>query len=280
MKYEFWYHYWAELKARNIPFYLISALFRQEQPFFQWYGGWARRMLHMPDHIFLRNQTSAERLASLGVTNYSVAGDTRYDRVWAIASAAPELPLIENFKGNHSLVVGGSTWPPEEELLSGLIAEKNDHRYVIAPHDVSESHLKQIEGQLERQVLRYSKADEGSVREARVLLIDSIGLLSSLYRYADLALVGGGFSGALHNILEPAAHGVPVLFGPNHGKFPEADALLREGGAFEIQDIVNLRERTKTLLNNPKAHQQASEQARKHVTERQGATQAVVNALL
>ena len=246
IKYEFWYNYLHILKHRHVPVYSVSSIFRPDQVFFKWYGRQYGRVLNCFTHFFVQNEISCELLAKIGIKCVSIVGDTRFDRVLQIKAAAKELPIVEGFVPRSSFLaprifVAGSSWPPDEEIFIRYFREHPEWKLIIAPHVIGEDHLQQIEKKLEGwHVTRYTKAQatnetpwKGGGGEA--LIIDCFGLLSSIYRYADVAYVGGGFGVGIHNLLEAAVWDVPVIFGPNNQKFQEAQGLKKSGG-FEIHD--------------------------------------------
>ena len=247
IKYEFWYNYLHILKHRHVPVYSVSSIFRPDQVFFKWYGRQYGRVLNCFTHFFVQNEVSSELLAKIGITCVSIVGDTRFDRVLQIKAAAKELPIVEGFVPRSSFLaprvfVAGSSWPPDEEIFIRYFREHPEWKLIIAPHVIGEDHLQQIEKKLEGwHVTRYTKAQttneapSGAVGGASALIIDCFGLLSSIYRYADVAYVGGGFGVGIHNLLEAAVWDVPVIFGPNNQKFQEAQGLKKSGG-FEIHD--------------------------------------------
>ena len=241
IKYEFWYNYLHILKHRHVPVYSVSSIFRPDQVFFKWYGRQYGRVLNCFTHFFVQNEVSSELLAKIGITCVSIVGDTRFDRVLQIKAAAKELPIVEGFLAPR-IFVAGSSWPPDEEIFIRYFREHPEWKLIIAPHVIGEDHLQQIEKKLEGwHVTRYTKAQttneapSGAVGGASALIIDCFGLLSSIYRYADVAYVGGGFGVGIHNLLEAAVWDVPVIFGPNNQKFQEAQGLKKSGG-FEIHD--------------------------------------------
>ncbi len=206
VKYEFWYFYISELKRKNIPLFIVSAIFRENQQFFKntpW-GKWYRKMLFQFEHIFIQNETSAQLLKSVGLHNYTVSGDTRFDRVAAIAKSSKKIPIVEKFRENSPLLIAGSTWKPDEELLSEYINKSSGAKFIIAPHEVSEANINRLLQLLKKPVARFSQIENVPVENLDVIIIDSIGLLSSLYRYGNLAYIGGGFGVGIHNILEAA----------------------------------------------------------------------------
>ena len=238
IKYEFWYNYMHILKHRGVPVYSVSSIFRPDQVFFKWYGRQYGRVLHCFTHFFVQNEISKELLANIGITDVSVVGDTRFDRVLQIKEAAKQLPIVEEFVSNNEegVFVAGSSWPPDEEIFIKYFNQHPEWKLIIAPHVIGEDHLRQIEKLLEgRKVLRYTSAAEKMVNDYDVLIINCFGLLSSIYRYGDVAYVGGGFGVGIHNLLEAAVWDVPVFFGPNNQKFQEAQGLKKSGG-FEISN--------------------------------------------
>ena len=243
IKYEFWYNYLHILKHRNVPVYSVSSIFRPDQVFFRWYGRQYSRVLNCFTHFYVQNDISRELLARLGLTNVTVVGDTRFDRVLQIKEQARQLPVVEAFcrqaEGQKPKVfVAGSSWPPDEEIFIRYFREHPEWKLIIAPHVIGEDHLQQIERLLEgRRVLRYTEVVEAHKphEAADVLIINCFGLLSSIYHYADVAYVGGGFGVGIHNLLEAAVWDVPVIFGPNNQRFQEAQGLKQSGG-FEITD--------------------------------------------
>ena len=238
IKYEFWYNYLHILKHRGVPVYSVSSIFRPDQVFFKWYGRQYGRVLHCFTHFFVQNEISKELLAKIGITDVSVVGDTRFDRVLQIKEAAKQLPIVEEFVSNNEVgvFVAGSSWPPDEEIFIKYFNQHPKWKLIIAPHVIGEDHLRQIEKLLEgRKVLRYTSAAEKMVNDYDVLIINCFGLLSSIYRYGDVAYVGGGFGVGIHNLLEAAVWDVPVFFGPNNQKFQEAQGLKKSGG-FEISN--------------------------------------------
>ncbi len=246
IKYEFWYNYLHILKHRGIPVYSVSSIFRPEQIFFRWYGRQYGRVLKCFTHFFVQNEESKNLLATLGIPNVSVSGDTRFDRVLEIKGQAKQLPLIEAFCGGCKTFVAGSSWGPDEDIFIRYFNEHKERKLIIAPHVIGEDHLTQIEAKLDRKTVRYTKATPEEAAAAECLIIDCFGLLSSIYRYGDLSYVGGGFGVGIHNVLEAAVWGIPVVFGPNNKRFREARGLIAAGGGFEIEtydDFAALMER-------------------------------------
>lgn len=237
VKYEFWYHYLNQLKKKNIPTYIISAIFRNDQIFFKSYGGWYRKFLFNFEHLFVQNEKSSELLASIGVNNVTVAGDTRFDRVVVNAQAAKVIPLIEKFVGNSRVIVAGSTWPKDEDLIIEYF-KTNPHnlKLIIAPHEIHSQDIEKFREQIGLKSMRFTLPEECDPKDAQILIIDTIGILSSVYRYGTIAYIGGGFGVGIHNTLEAAVFGIPVLFGPKFQKFQEAVELIENGTAKAVDN--------------------------------------------
>jgi len=279
-KYEFWHHYLAELKRRGVPVVSFSAIFRPEQLFFRPYGGFFRRILQNFTHLYVQNPASAQLLAGSGITRVTVAGDTRFDRVRAVAAQKREIPLASAFKANQPLLVIGSSWMPDVAVITPFLNSfAQPLKVIIAPHELHEDQLTQMERELEGKTVRYSEANPATVAGYDVLMIDNIGLLSSLYAYADFAYVGGGFGKGIHNILEAATFGVPIFFGPRHGKFGEALDLIHLGGAFGITDTETLRTAFTGLYTDPARHQQTAQITRQYVQAHTGATDKILDGV-
>ena len=296
IKYEFWYNYLHILKHRNVPVYSVSSIFRPGQVFFKWYGRQYGRVLNCFTHFFVQNEISKELLAKIGLTNVSVVGDTRFDRVLQIKEAAKQLPIVEAFieesgkrkeEGEYSkpkVFVAGSSWPPDEEIFIKYFNEHRDWKLIIAPHVIGEDHLKQIEKLLEgRKVIRYTgiSGEPGktglseSLGDSEVLIIDCFGLLSSIYHYGDVAYVGGGFGVGIHNLLEAAVWDVPVFFGPNNQKFHEAQGLKQSGG-FEISNYEDFARQMDRLASDGNYLREQGQNAGKFVQGLAGATDKVM----
>lgn len=234
IKYEFWKNYLDELYRHKIPVYSVSSIFRPGQIFFRWYGNCYRNALKDFTHLFVQNEESVRLLATIGVSNTTIVGDTRFDRVLEIAGQAKSLPLVEQFKGDKLTLVAGSSWAPDEDIFIPYFNCHPEMKLIIAPHVIDEGHLKEIIEKLNRPVVRYTEATEENVKQADCLIIDCFGLLSSIYRYGEVSYIGGGFGVSIHNTLEAAVYGIPVIFGPNNKKFMEAQGLKQCRGGFEI----------------------------------------------
>lgn len=278
IKYEFWRNYIDVLHRRGVPVYSVSSIFRPGQIFFRWYGRNYARCLTRLTRLYVQNEQSRELLAKIGVTQVTVVGDTRFDRVADIRRAAAPLPLAERFAGCGKVLVAGSTWPPDEDILIDYFNAHRELKLILAPHVVSEEHLRQIEAKLRRPAVRYSSVTPKSAAEAACLLIDCYGLLSALYRYATVAYVGGGFGVGIHNVPEAAVYGVPVLFGPNNEKFREAQELKACGGAFEITGAADFAAQMDSLLRDEAALSRAGEAAGGYIRQNAGATERIILA--
>ena len=277
VKYEFWHHYISELKKRNIPLFVISANFRPEQHFFKWYGRWFTKMLKNTSHIFVQNEDSLKLLNSIGIESASVSGDTRFDRVAQIAETSEKMSLIATFKSNKKALIAGSTWPDDEKLLVQYInSPQNDLKYIIAPHEIGEKHVQQILSSIQKPVVRFSDLKKENAHEFSVLVIDTIGHLSKLYCYGDIAYIGGGFGDGIHNTLEAAVFGMPVLFGPNYQKFREAIELIEKGGAFSINNYSELERKLNWLQTDAFVCQMAAHISKNYVDKNRGATERIL----
>jgi len=278
VKYEFWYFYFSELSKRKIPLYIISAIFRENQQFFKntpW-GKWYLKMLSQVEHLFVQNEKSGELLKTIGLSNFTVSGDTRFDRVAAIAKVSKEIPIVEKFMGNSMLLIAGSTWKPDEELLATFINQSNDIKFIIAPHEVSAVNINRIHQLLKKPAISFSKVTEAEIDRFQVLIIDSVGLLSSLYRYGNIAYIGGGFGVGIHNILEAATFGLPVIFGPNYKKFKEAVDLTFEGGAISISNFDELLQALNILINKKAEREKTSDICKNYVAKNVGSTKVII----
>ena len=280
IKYEFWRNYIEVLYKHGIPCYSVSSIFRENQIFFRPYGRGYARCLSRMTHLFVQNETSRRLLEGIGVTNVDVVGDTRFDRVLDIRNAAKPLPLAERFAGCWKVLVAGSSWPQDEEIIIPYFNKHPNLKLVLAPHVVSEEHLQAIERQLARPALRYSKATPKAVAEADCLIIDCYGLLSSIYRYASMAYVGGGFGVGIHNVPEAAVYGIPVIIGPNNKKFREAQALLRCGGCKEIACAADFEQLMDAWLSDKEALATAGKAAGSYIADNAGAADRIFSKTL
>ena len=279
-KYEYWYHFFNETHKRGVPLYVISGIFRPEQVFFKWYGSLHRQMLSFVSCFFVQDENSKQLLQTLNITNVKVSGDTRFDRVWANAQQPKANPIIEEFKNGQKLFIAGSTWPEDEKLLLSLITHYPEWKFIFAPHEVEKEKIKKLVRLLPPQAtVRYSKIATLAplLKNVNYMVIDNIGQLSSLYQYADVAYIGGGFGAGIHNTLEAAAFGLPVIFGPNYVRFKEAKDLIKIKAAFSIADEKQLREITDLLVNDAEFRAFAADKSREYVQHNIGATGIIVD---
>ena len=283
IKYEFWYNYMHILRHRGVPVYSVSSIFRPDQIFFRWYGYEYRNVLNCITHFFVQNEQSKELLHSIGIDDVDVTGDTRFDRVMQIASQSKDIPVVETFKDSKKVFVAGSSWLPDEEIFIPYLNAHPDWKVIIAPHVIDEEHLKQIEALLQgRKVLRYSVAQGRSLeelRQAEVLIIDCFGLLSSIYKYGEVAYVGGGFGVSIHNLPEAAVWSMPVIFGPNNKKFKEAYELKTCGGGIEIAGAEDFRNIMDEFAADQDKLAKASQAAGEYVKTHSGATEKLLQLL-
>ena len=288
IKYEFWTNYLITCRRKGIKIYSVSSIFRPDQYFFKWhiFGKYpAIKPLRQFDHLFVQNESSKKLLADSGINCVTVVGDTRLDRVIAIKNAAAPLPLVEQFAGDSPCFIAGSSWGPDEEIYIPYFAQHKDWKLIIAPHVISETHLKEIEALLNDNGIthvRYTQLEKNEVpvsSEVGALIVNCFGKLSSIYRYGKVALVGGGFGMGIHNVPEAAVYGIPVLFGPNNQKFREAQALKACGGSFEYEDNASLAALMDNFINNPEALKKAGDAADGYINANAGATDKCFNAI-
>ena len=280
IKYEYWYHYLKALNEKKIPVYLISAIFRKKQLFFKWYGGWYRKMLNFFTHIFVQNDESLHLLSQYGFNDVTRSGDTRFDRVADIARQTKPIDIAEKFCADQTVVICGSTWEKDEELLIKYINQTDSQlKFIIAPHEVHQSHVSKITSALKKPYIKFSEANSGQLSERQVLIIDNIGMLSSLYKYGQWAYIGGGFGAGIHNILEAATFRLPVVFGANYRKFKEAVDLVRLQGAFSISEYSELAGIFDLFLTDLDKRKKSGEIAWKYVIDNKGATLKIMKMI-
>lgn len=315
IKYEFWYNYLHILRHRGVPVYSVSSIFRPGQVFFKWYGRNYAKVLHCITHFFVQNEVSLQLLKGIGIDEATVVGDTRFDRVLQIKEQAKKLPIVEAFKGINGkgdackddlsenackgdlsedackdnlsengckgckVFVAGSSWQPDEDIFIRFFNEHPDWKLIIAPHVIGEDHLAYILDKLQMKAVRYTQATEQSAAEARCLIIDCFGLLSTIYRYGEIAYVGGGFGVGIHNVPEAAVWGVPVLFGPNNKRFQEAQDLLACKGSFEVTDYDSFNTIISRLISDDKFRHQCGEASANYVKSRSGATDIIMKSV-
>ena len=316
IKYEFWYNYLHILCHRGVPVYSVSSIFRPGQVFFKWYGRNYAKVLHCITHFFVQNEVSLQLLKGIGIDEATVVGDTRFDRVLQIKEQAKKLPIVEAFKGINGkgdackddlsenackgdlsedackdnlsensckgckVFVAGSSWQPDEDIFIRFFNDHPDWKLIIAPHVIGEDHLAYILDKLQMKAVRYTQATEQSAAEARCLIIDCFGLLSTIYRYGEIAYVGGGFGVGIHNVPEAAVWGVPVLFGPNNKRFQEAQDLLACKGSFEVTDYDSFNTIISRLISDDKFRHQCGEASANYVKSRSGATDIIMKSVV
>lgn len=286
IKYEFWGNYLGELKKRGIPTYIISAIFRQEQLFFQWFGAPYRKMLHCFTHLFVQDNRSQELLAEYGIENVTVCGDTRFDRVLDVRNQARDLPQVDRFvkQGQNEktfTLIAGSSWPQDEDIFIPYFNAHPEMKLIIAPHEIHQEHLTYIESLLKRPSIRLSEAmqNETFLEGKDCLIVDSFGMLSSIYRYGTIAYIGGGFGAGIHNTLEAAVYGIPVLFGPRYQKFKEARDLIKVGGGFSVVSKEEFGAKMDELLTYPEVLDAVGKSAGEFVSGNAGATQQIMKEI-
>lgn len=280
VKYEFWLNMLGELRRRRIRTFVVSAIFRRNSVFFKWYGWLWRRALKSFEILFVQNEESKSLLAELGHENVIVAGDTRFDRVAAIAAAAKRIDLIGRFKGSHRLMVAGSTWGPDEEILLELIDRNPEIRFVIAPHEMEENRIEHLLRSVRGGALRYTQCgEETSFENCQVLVLDTVGILSSVYGYAEWAYIGGGFGVGIHNTLEAATFGLPLAFGPNYAKFKEARDMIALGGARSVSNAEELIAWFAPLRDDERIYRETARITKEYTSKNQGATKLIIDTV-
>ncbi|MBS1634356.1 MAG: 3-deoxy-D-manno-octulosonic acid transferase [Bacteroidetes bacterium] len=283
VKYEFWLNFLHELKKNQVPTFLISAVFKKHQPFFKWYGGIFRKALPCYHTIFTQDEASLQLLKSLGVTQTRISGDTRFDRVLEISRHPRRIDELTPFITGYDVLIGGSTWPKDEEFLleayNSLRQKHNRLKLIIAPHEIDQANIERLWNLIGSKGLSHCFITGDIQAGTDVVIVNTMGYLSSIYQYGKIAVIGGGFNDGIHNVVEPAVFGLPVLFGPNHAKFNEAEELLRLGGAFEFSDKAGLLQRLESLISKESEHSQASVKAANYVASHAGATAVIMQVL-
>lgn len=273
-KYEFWPNYFKTLSSKEIPLYIVSGIFRKDQAFFKWYGSFYRTVLTNVTYFFVQNQESATLLETIGITNVVVSGDTRFDRVYDNAQFPKKLPIIQQFCETASVLIAGSTWPEDESKLVSLAAKHLNWKLIIAPHEIRESRIAEIQ-KLFPTAVTFSSLKGGAIHpNVNILIIDNIGMLSSLYHYGKIAYIGGGFGVGIHNTLEAAAFGLPVIFGPKYHKFQEAKDLIALSAAKSITNADELAQAFEYFLQN-----EGGKLAANYVAQKKGATEMIMEKL-
>ena len=282
VKYEFWYHYLDALKAKGIPTLLVSGAFREGQPFFKWYGGLFRRMLRSFTFFFLQDEGSGQMLDRIGIKqNVIISGDTRYDRVANIAGNPAPIPAIEKFKGGHKILIAGSTWPGDEEMLKECMSVlPTDWKLILVPHEIDDAHIRKIKMLFNDMPVLYTDLEKGSGVDNKVLIVNSMGMLSRMFAYGDIAFIGGGFQkGGIHNILEPAVFGLPVLFGPVYQKFVEANELAGLNYVFPVSNAAVAKEKLNELIANEEYRKSVSNSLKHFMQEHIGASAIIADKI-
>lgn len=278
VKYEVWHNFFGELSKRGIAHFIISAIFRADQVYFKNYGAWFRKTLTRTTKIFTQDHRSLELLQDYAISNAEYAGDTRFDRVFEIAQKSKRLQRAEQFSGSHLTLVAGSTWAADEKFLSEALKEFPDIKLIIAPHEVDQKHIRALQNQFPASTLWSDSETE--IKNCETLIIDTIGILSSLYASGNVAYVGGGFGSGIHNTLEPASFGIPVLFGPNFSKFKEAGDLISAGGAFSFSNSTGLKKLLSKMHTNENYRKNAGKIAKQYVEENRGAAQKILDEII
>ncbi|GIZ08998.1 3-deoxy-D-manno-octulosonic acid transferase [Flavobacterium sp. UMI-01] len=281
IKYEFWINYLKELKKRNTTTYLISGIFRENQLFFKWYGGFYRKALEAFTYFFVQNESSKQLVLRLGKNNVFVSGDTRFDRVATIVKKDNTLDYIAEFKNNTTTIVIGSSWPKDEELLIDYINTTTQKvKFIIAPHNIKPEQIQQLQQSITKKVILFSEKNNHDLSQYEVFIIDTIGILTKIYSYADIAYVGGGFGNpGVHNILEPATFGVPIVIGKNYSHFAEAIALVNLKGCLVIHNSTELKKQFDNLIIDTEARKEKGSICRQFITNNQGATTCILNTI-
>ena len=278
VKYEFWPNILQVLKKETIKTILISGIFRNQQVFFRKNGRWFRNSLHAFSHFFVQDEDSVHLLKGIGYSNATESGDTRFDRVHELVNQKKDLPLIASFSLQHHTLVAGSTWPKDEELLIEYINKyaSNKERFIIAPHNINQKDIKVLTQRIQKKTVLYSQVEKKDISGSQVLIIDSIGILTNVYNYADIAYVGGGFGTGIHNILEPATYGVPIIIGPNYQKFKEANDLVLNNACFEITTIEYLTKQLHNFRDNKELTSTSGSIAYDYIQKNIGATKKIM----
>ncbi len=281
IKYEYWPNYLNELKKLKIKTYLISGIFREKQAFFKWYGGFYRKALQSFEYFFVQNESSKILLQSIGFNNVKISGDTRFDRVVSILERDNSLGYIENFKNNTKTIVIGSSWPKDENLIVNYINQSKNVKFIIAPHNINALQITNFKNSISKKIILFSDVQIGhelSLSDFDVFIIDTIGILTKIYSYADIAYVGGGFGNpGVHNILEPATFGVPIIIGPNYSHFAEAIALVHQEGCVSIANQKELNEAFDSLISNDNVREEKGHICSTFVQMNKGATPIIIS---
>jgi 3-deoxy-D-manno-octulosonic-acid transferase len=279
IKYEYWFNFLSALKKKNISVYFVSTIFRKNQLFFKWYGAWYREMLNLITHLFLQNEESALLLDSINIKNYTVTGDTRFDRVAHVVENVKTLAVVDAFVGDEKIIVAGSTWKAEEAMLLQYVRTHRDVKVILAPHEIEADRIERILELFGSVAIRYSEANLSNVIDKQVLVVDCYGVLTSLYHYGTIAIIGGGFGVGIHNVLEAATFGMPIVFGPNYERFKEAVDLVAQFSAFSVENIEDFNTILNHLLKDEKVTRNISEMSASYVQRNVGATQRIIKTV-
>ncbi|MBN1117131.1 MAG: 3-deoxy-D-manno-octulosonic acid transferase [Bacteroidales bacterium] len=280
IKYDYWFHFLKQAKKSGSKIFLVSGIFRKKQLFFKSYGNWYRKLLNQFDHLFIQNNESASLLESIGIKNYTVSGDSRFDRVVQIAEKSKNIEAAEQFSKDNFTLVCGSTWEPDENNLFKLLEIGDKLKLIIAPHEINNAHINNIVSKLKVPCVLFSKSENlKEVLEAKVLIIDNIGMLSSVYKYGQMAYIGGGFGAGIHNTIEAAVYGIPVIFGPNYQKFQEARDLISNGGGFSYSNPEELNSLIKKYISDTPNLEKSGKAAFEYVNKMKGATKLIIDFL-
>jgi len=279
IRYDLWRNYFREMSRRRVPVVVVSAVFRKDHVYFKPYGAWARKALRLVSHYFAQNQETRDLLDSIGVGNHTLSGDTRFDRVWEAAREPRTFPLVERFRAGRLCLLAGSTWPYDDKLLQGLLPEFPEMKFVVVPHHVDPENIRRVLGLFGDRAALYSRGEEPSLEPKQVLVVDTMGMLTYLYRLADIAYVGDGFGGGIHSILEPAVFGVPIFFGPRYHAFQEAVDLVERQGVFCVRNDRELADGIRRFAADPEARARAGQICREYVRQGTGVTEKVLQGL-
>ncbi len=282
IKYEFWPNYLNELKNRKINTYLISGIFRENQAFFKWYGSFYRKALNSFDYFFVQNESSKKLVQQLGFQNVSVSGDTRFDRVVSILERDNHLDFIEKFKNNTLTIVIGSSWPKDEELLVNFINQSTENiKFIIAPHNIKSDQILELQKSITKKSILFSEKESKNLGEYDIFIINTIGILTKIYSYADIAYVGGGYGNpGVHNLLEPATFGIPIVIGPNYSHFAEATALVNMEGCISVSNQNELNDAFSNLISNDDVRHEKGHICNTFVQMNKGATDKILSYIL
>lgn len=279
IKYEFWFNYLKGLQKRNIPSYFVSAIFRPDQLFFRKIGKWYRGILKYVTHFYVQNENSKELLHSIGYDNVTVSGDTRFDRVAKVVHSASQIELVERFVNGKKVIVAGSTWRCEEAMLAQYMRKKPDEKLILAPHEVNDEHIDNIMKLFGEAAITFSNSQDEDFSKKQVFVVDSYGLLTALYQYGKIAVIGGGFGVGIHNVLEAATFGMPIIFGNNYEKFQEAVELKNEHCAFPVNNIEEFNVLMNRLLTDSETMKKISKKSAQYVMNNVGATDIILNKI-